>query len=130
MKIIDNIMNTIFANISISILLIFWTIEKICDNIDFLIWEREIYEILKWTHFWKYIKLEIISTNIIFIDHVKWTENDDNCRIALRTCVKKNLYLNIKDLLTIKKTWKIIIKICTFKGSSALITSFINFKKF
>ena len=34
---INNIMNTTFANTSISTLLIFRTIEKICDNVDFLI---------------------------------------------------------------------------------------------
>ena len=121
-------MNTASANISISILLIFWTIEKICDNIDFLIWKREVYEILKWIHFWKYIKSEIISTNIIFVDYVKWIENNDNRRTAFRTCVKENLYLNIKDFFTVKEVWKIIIKICILKSSNVLMTSFIKFE--
>ena len=123
-------MNTIFANISTSTLLIFRTIEKICNNVDFLIWKREIYEIFKWNHFWKYIKLKIILTNVIFINRVKWTENDDNCRIVLKTCVKENLYLNIKNLFIVKKTWKIIIKICIFKDLSVLMTFFIKFKIF
>ena len=38
--------------------------------------------------------------------------------------------MNIKNLLTIKKAWKIIIKICIFKDSSVLMTSFIKFKTF
>ena len=123
-------MNTTFANILISTLLIFRTIEKICDNVDFLTWKCEVYEILKWTHFWKYIKFEIILTNVIFVDYVKWTENDDNCCTAFRTCVKENLYLNIKDFFIVKETWEIIIKICTFKDSSALMTFFIKFETF
>ena len=123
-------MNIVFANISILILLIFRTIEKICDNVDFLIWKREVYEILKWIYLWKYIKFEIISANVIFVDRVKWIKNDNNCRTAFKTCVKENLYLNIKNLLTTKKAWEIIIRICILKGLSALMTSFIKFKIF
>ena len=123
-------MNTAFANILISTLLILRMIEKICDNVDFLIWKREIYEIFKWIHLWKYIKFGIISTNVISVDRVKWIENDDNCRIVFKTCVKKNLYLNIKNLLIVRKAWKTIIKICIFKGSSVLMTSFIKFEIF
>ena len=105
-------------------------IKKICDNVDFLIWECEVYEILKWIHFWKYIKFEIILTNVTSVDYVKWIKNDDNCRTAFRTCVKESLYLNIKNLFTIKKIWKIIIKIYIFKNSNVLMTFFIKFKTF
>ena len=125
---INNIINTTFINISILILLILRTIEKIYDNVDFLIWKREVYKIFKWTYFWKYIKLEIVLTNVILIDRVKWIENDDNYRIAFKTCVKENLYLNIKNLFTIKKAWEIIIKICIFKDANVLMISFIKFE--
>ena len=122
----------------VSILIIFRFISKICDFVDYLKWKREIFEMLKWNSFWKYIKVVDDSTLRQSADfeknaklskiYIKWWENDDHTRIALRNCVKKNLYCDIINCKIVEIVWNIIKKICESKNSAALMTIFVKYK--
>ena len=115
-------------NISSAVFVTLRFISKISNIVDFLVWEREIYEILKWTHFWKFVESKIVSSvEIIAKMRAKWTTSDDDCCIALRIVIIDELYHDIKNLKIVKATWNKIVQICKLKRFSALMIIFIKF---
>ena len=123
---IDNI--DINFNIFFVVFVTLRFINKISNIVDFLVWEREIYEILKWTYLWKFVESKIVSSvEIIAKIRAKWVTSDDDCYIALRIIVMNELYHDIKNLKIVKTTWNKIVQICKLKKFSALMITFIKF---
>ena len=115
-------------NISSAVFVTLRFINKINNIVDFLVWEREIYEIMKWTYLWKFVESKIISSVEVTTEvRAKWATNDDDCCIVLRIVVIDELYHDVKNLKIVKATWNKIVQICKLKKFSALTTIFIMF---
>ena len=95
---------------------------------------------LKWNFFWKYIENfnEIISRQStsfvqnekLFDFYMTWWKNDDYCRTALRSCVKKNFYDDIAECVTVKLIWNKIKQVCELKDFSAFLITYVKYEIF
>ena len=129
-----------WISIFFSTLNIFRFILKIFESINFFKWKRKIYEMLKWIFFWKYVESfnEIIlrqsasfaSNKKIFDFYMTWWKNDNHCRTALRSCVKKKIYNDIVECVTVKLVWNKIKQICEFKNFNAFLITYVKYENF
>ena len=59
-----------------------------------------------------------------------WWKNNDYCRIALRSYVKKKFYNDIIECVIVKLIWNKIKQICEFKNFNVFLITYVKYKNF
>ena len=111
--------NALFI-VFVFVLASFRAIIKISDFQEYLKWDREMRNVLKWIRLWKYTQRAFPIEN----------EDNELCCTALRTVVNDDLYHDIKNINVTKDVWKKIIQICKLKRFNALMTIYSKFESF